>query len=243
MTFRVSSLFILATCLAITSPAVAREKNPTEVRAISQDYADCVVRKKTELAREAILSNVNNEQIENQYRRLIIGDCLVRANDGEGARMAFGGDLYRYALAGALIRLDLQNHVPRSFEDVPALTHLPAITPNPDLMNRTDRKGRKYQEAVAKLKTVRILSLYGECVVREDPQNSYDLAMAEVGSTEEAQSFAKLQQAFGACLNNEGQIAFNKSILKGLVNVNYYRLAMAMQQENMTEATGLEVSN
>lgn len=92
-------------------------------------------------------------------------------------------------------------------------------------------------------KTVRILSLYGECVVRDDPQNSYDLAMAKVGSVEEAQSFANLQPSFGACLNNHGQVAFDKSILKGLVNVNYYRLAMAMQQGYMTKATDSEAQN
>lgn len=240
--FRESSVFAVAIFLVMASSAVAREKSPTEVRAVSQEYADCVVQRRPELAREAILSNVNNEKIENQYRRLIIGNCLVRANDGEGARMSFGGDLYRYALAGALIRLDLQNHVPRSFENVPTLTHLPAITPDPDLMSRTDRKGRKYREAVSKSGAVRILSLYGECVVRNDPQNSYNLAIAEVGSAEEAQSFAKLQQSFGACLNNDGQVAFNKSTLKGVVNVNYYRLAMAMQHGNKTETKGSEVT-
>ncbi|WP_417621545.1 hypothetical protein [Parasphingorhabdus sp.] len=242
MTFRTSFALALLTVVATASPALAKEKNPTEVRAISQEYADCVVQKKPELAREAILSNANNDQIAKQYKRLIIGGCLVKANDGRGARMAFGGDLYRYALAGALIRMDLQDHVPRSFADVPKLIHLPVKISDPDLMQRTDRKGRRHQDSVARSKSVRALSLYGECVVRSDPQNSYDLAMSKVGSAEEAESFKKLQPAFGPCLNNEGEVAFNKSALRGLVSVNYYRLAMAMQQANMTDATALEVT-
>ena len=221
------------------------KKEPVEIRKISNGYADCIVRKKPELAREAILSNATNEQIAKKYRRLISGGCLVKANKGKGGQMAFGDDLFRYNISGALIRADLQNHVPRDFNDVPALEHIKRLKPKPELMAGTNRKAKKHQGAVKKRKAMRALSIYGECVVRSDPVNSFALAMSDIGSDEETAAFAKLQPSFGPCLNGEGDYRFTRSVLRGLVNVNYYRLAMAgrKSQVEMTETAQTEAHN
>lgn len=217
----------ISACLASGSAVDAKEFSTAEIREVSKNYADCVVKRRYELARNAVVSNANNGEIAKDYRKLIIGDCLVKANKGNGARMKFGGDHYRYALAEALIRHDFPEPSLTTVEGLAKLTHLPTPTSPPDVTGYKKSKAEKVLAAYQSSKLITSLSQYGECVVRLAPVDSHALLMTDTDTAGEAAAFAKLQPTLGDCLAGDGTVKFGKSVLRGSIAINYYRLAYA----------------
>ena len=220
----------ISAMLVVGSPAAAKEFSVTKIRELSKNYSDCVVNRRYALARNAIISNADNAEIANDYRKLIIGDCLVKANKGDGARMKFGGDLYRYALAEALIRHDFPEPSLVKTDRIAKLTHLSAPTSPPDVSGYKKSKAEKYLAAYRSSRVIATLSQYGECVVRLAPVESHALIMTEADTDGESAAFAKLQPALGGCLASDSTLRFGKSVLRGSIAINYYRLAYAASQ-------------
>lgn len=216
--------------VAGSATAHAQQYSTKETRAISHAYAKCVVARKHRLASEALLTNVSNADILRQYRSLIIGDCLVRQT-GTSSRMIFQGDLYRYALADALVNRELAKLAVPDLSLVPRLSHYEAgEAPLPVAANGRRLSKKKYEAAVReheKSKTVSALSKYGECVVRGAPAAAKALLLTVPDSDSETAQFRVLQPALATCLAEGNTIRFARSQLRGTIAINYYRLARA----------------
>lgn len=231
---------LAALSLALAAPAVAApglsedwsdaDYSTKETRALTHAYARCVVKRQPAKASEAIARNVDNATILRDYPMLIRDECLSRQVH-QKTRMRFGGDLYRYALADALVNRELAAQPAPGLEAVPRLDHRdPGEPPQP-----IDPKGRKLdkRKLEAALASYRrdtafaYLSRYGECVVRVDAAGAKALLATGPDSAEEASGFAALRPALGRCLPEGETLRSGKAALRGSIAINYYRLAHA----------------
>jgi hypothetical protein len=232
--------FGAAASLAIAAPALAApglmddwedaDYSTRETRALTHAYARCVVKRQPAKASEAIVANVSPGAILRDYRTLIRPECLVRQTR-QSTRMRFGGDLYRYALADALVNRELAAQPAPNLDSVPRLAHHnPGEPPQP-----VDSRGRKLgkrkleaaRQAYARDSGFAFLSLYGECIVRADPAGAKALLVTAPDSPEESARFAALGPSFSRCLPDGRTVRFGKVALRGSVAINYYRLAHA----------------
>jgi hypothetical protein len=226
--------------LAVASPALALQPlssgwmdadySTRETRALTHAYARCVVKRQPAKASQAIAGNVSTGAILRDYPMLIRPECLTRETRQQ-TRMRFGGDLYRYALADALVNRELAAQPAPDLETVPRLDHHDAgERPQP-----VDSKGRKMSkrkldaalESYKRDVAFAFLSRYGECVVRVDSAGAKALLMTAPDSSEEAAGFAALRPALARCLPEGETLRSGKAALRGSVAINYYRLAYA----------------
>jgi hypothetical protein len=230
----------LAVCLAtlslvVAAPVVAQDwwdadYSTKETRALTHAYARCVVKRQPAKASEAIARNVDNATIVREYRMLIQPDCLTREVH-RATQMRFGGDLYRYALADALVNQELAAQPAPDLDSVPRLDHREAGEP-PQPVDAKGRKMGKRKLAAALERHERdvafaFLSRYGECVVRVDAAGAKALLVTTPDSPEEAAHLAALRPALARCLPEGRTLRFGKITLRGSVAINYYRLAHA----------------
>lgn len=222
---------LIAALLGMPSMAAAEsEFSMAETRALMHAYARCVVAAQPVQASEAIARNADNSTIMHEYRRLIVPECLSRQVK-QSTQMRFTGDLYRYALADALVSRELASKPAPDFEKVPRLTHRePDAAPTPIAANGKRLSKKKYEAALKSYDedvAYSFLSKYGECVVRVDPTSSKSLLMTTPDSAPEAAIFNTLQPAFARCLAEGQTLKFGKVALRGTIAINYYRLARA----------------
>src|SRR5439155_9997169 len=117
-------------CLAAATASLASPSDYSikDTRRLTYDYARCVVGRHAAAASEAILRNVSNGVIQSQYRSLIDGSCLVQTTHAK-SQMSFEGDLYRYALADALVAKELAASPVPDLSNVPKLERSPLTDP------------------------------------------------------------------------------------------------------------------
>jgi hypothetical protein len=201
-----------------------------ETRALMHAYAKCVVGRKPAKASQALLRNVDNGTILREYRALIIGECLVRETSMD-AQMSFKGDLYRYALADALVNRELAAQDPPDLSMLPRLDHNEPgeapreVTPAGKKLSKKKFEDAKkgYDQGVA----YAFLSKYGECVVRLEPRGSKALLLTAPDSQEETAGFVTLRAALSTCMPEGSTVRFGRTALRGSIAINYYRLAHA----------------
>ena len=226
-------LFALALLVAPSIAAAEDETSTAKTRALMHAYARCVVGAQPARASEAILRNADNSVILRDYRRLIVPGCLS-AQVKQRTEMRFGGDLYRYALADALVGRELARLPVPDLDKVPRLSHRePGTAPTPIAANGKRLSKRKYEAAVKSYQdevAYSYLSKYGECVVRVDPASAKALLLATPDSAPEAAMFNTLGPALGQCLPEGQTLKFGKVALRGTIAINYYRLAHAARQ-------------
>ena len=226
--------------LALAAPALAApglsddweeaDYSTQETRALTHAYARCVVKRQPAKASEAIAGNVPTSAILRDYRTLIRPECLTRQTR-QSTRMRFGGDLYRYALADALVNQELAAQPAPNLDSVPRLAHRDPGQPP----QAVDSKGRKLgkrkfeaaRESYGRDVAFAFLSAYGECIVRADPGGSKALLLTAPDSAEEGTRFAALRPSLSRCLPEGRTLRFGKVALRGSVAINYYRLAHA----------------
>ncbi len=234
--------YLIAAALLSTSSITAAQSefSTAETRALMHAYARCVVGAQPAKASEAILRNVDNSTILREYRRLIVSDCLARQVK-RTTEMRFGGDLYRYALADALVSREWIGQPVPNLEAVPRLSHRePGAAPSPVAANgkrlgkrRFEAAMKDYQEDVG----FAFLSKYGECVVRTGPAHSKALLMTTPDSAPEMAAFKGLQPVLAHCLPAGQTLEFGKVALRGTIAINYYRLAHAARAAVLPQAT------
>ena len=232
----VKSIILGAAICAVAFPNLALADSKTREmeanRRIMFNYAKCVVKERHDRASEAILSNVDNGTILRKYSDLIREDCLVNAVGG-GAEMQFGGDLYRYALADALVSADFAKTSDTDFSNRLPLAH--TAMPSQSELDKylaSVKSKRKREEAQAnfdKQASIAWLSRFGECVVRQNPIKARMWLLTPTDIAEETSRISDLRSAFNDCLDN-GTVKFNRVIIRGTVALNYYRLAKATVQ-------------
>jgi hypothetical protein len=224
------TLGIVALAAIAAAPAGAQRQqksdvSPKETRLMMHDYAKCVVARQRPKASEALLANVDNATLLRRYPSLIVGQCLKGPRFAT-TRMSFAGDLYRYALADALVNREFALAPAPNFAEIAPLVHREA-EPKPD---PAKLRGVDYDAALTRhgeSGAFRFLSVYGECIVRADSANSKALLTTQPESVGEAARFTALQPAFARCMPEGNTVRFGKVALRGSIAVNYYRLAHA----------------
>lgn len=214
---------------SLATPARADSaKTEAANRKTMHDYATCVVKKRRDRASAAILSDSDNTDILHKFPDLIDSECLGRvAGD---VQMKFGGDLYRYAMADALVNSAFVSRVDTSFDDRLPLAHLtvPERSVIDTRLAKTSGKHKRddIEDDYKKRTVIAWMSRYGECIVRHNPIKARLWLLTPPGGPEEVSRINDLRPSFSACLG-DGTLKFNRIVMRGTLAINYYRLAMA----------------
>ncbi|HEY0111990.1 MAG TPA: hypothetical protein VGB59_02430 [Allosphingosinicella sp.] len=226
-------LFSLATFAVLAAAPVGAQESDystKETRVLMHAYAKCVVGRRPAKASEAIVRNVDNGTILRDYQSLVVGECLAR-QVLETTMMRFGGDLYRYALADALVNRELPNAPAPDLAAVQQLDHRdPGPVPQQIAANGKKLSRRAYEAAVKgheRSAAFSFLSRYGECVVRSNAAGAKALLLTRPDSAEETAQFGALRPALASCLPEGEMLKFGRTTLRGTVAINYYRLVQA----------------
>ena len=145
----------------------------------------------------------------------------------------FPGDFYRYAMADALVARRLADRPVPDLTNVPPLEHAPEVSdPIPPLdgdpINHLLYAGALNQAQQAA--TFRALSIFGECAVRVSPVQAKALLLTEPETPAESQGFSAMQPALSRCMPENQTMTLDKFVLRGVIAINYYRLAMTALQ-------------
>ena len=218
--------------IGLAAPALAGDSDYStrETRALTHAYAQCVVKRRTAVASEALLANVDNTTLMRRYSTLIVPACLDR-HAPRGTQMSFAGDLYRYALADALVNREFAALPAPDFGSVAPLAHRAVPQPAEASGAKARRLSRDAAARAAasadEAEASHFLALYGECLVRAAPSEARALLLTVPDSTDEAARFAALHPSLRACLPETRTVSFGKTALRGTIAINYYRLAHA----------------
>ncbi len=233
--------YVIAALMFLASASAGAQSEDSdfstkEIRAITYGYAKCIVGRHATKASQALIENVDNSVLLRRYPMLIDGQCLVNELAG-GGTMKFTGDLYRYALADALVKRELAAAPAPVLDGVPRLEarSLPE-RPQPLAPDAKKSARRKHDAALKsfdRAAAYHFLGGYGECVVRVDPAGAKSLLLTKPDSTEESASFSSLRPAFSTCLPEGKTLQFGRVALRGTIAVNYYRLAHAARNRAM----------
>ena len=227
---KVPAIVLVAAAAAQAAAADKSDLSVQETRKLMYDYAACVVAKRPAQASAAILGDVDNATIIKRFPALIDSGCLGREVIGR-SKMRFTGDLYRYALADALVARDYAKAPAPALAAVAPLTHRSAGDP-PAALGATATKTQRarYDRALASYNeraTFRFLATYGECVVRADAPGAKALLDVRPDSPGDAERFRALGNALQRCMPEGQTVAMGKVALRGSIATNYYRLAHA----------------
>jgi hypothetical protein len=221
-------LALAAPCAMAPAAAPYSDYSTKETRALMHAYAKCVIKRQPAKAAEAILANVDNSTILKRYPMLLSGECLGNAAR-ENVQMRFTGDLYRYALADALVNRELAGWTVPDLAPVPHLAHRDPGEPPARVTAKGRRIGKRNYAAALDAYEREVgyayLSRYGECIVRSDPKGTKALLLTGPDAPAETAAFNALRPAFQACLTEGRTLRFGRVALRGSVAINFYRLA------------------
>jgi hypothetical protein len=208
------------------------------VRDVLSIYGECVVRKHPAEARVYVLLPPDEIKKGNDVRRwhnLADEDCFYYARKAEydtavGLKMTFAEDSLRYTLADALVSREFAAAPVIDPKSVPRLSQA-MIEPAQTQANPSKRPSDKELASLAEARMSEMrrayLSEFGECVVRADPANARALLASKVDSLAESGIFTSLGPALGGCVVAGRKFTLGKSVVRGTIAYNYYRLASA----------------
>jgi hypothetical protein len=233
--FRCTGAIVVAATLQLPAYASApKGSRPENIRSAALRFGDCLARSYAPLGRAVVLANLVSEEITKwkQTKRLIDGSCLNQpaSDDAIGPEsalgMRFSSYLFPYFLADGLVRKDYP--VPRQFDfaKVPPLTHR-TVAPLPaSLAADTSRAAGQLRARHHQAQTLILFSRFGECVARRAPSGVHQLLHSDALTKAEDAAFAELSIPMGECLSS-GQLRFSREVVRGVLAVNFYRLAGA----------------
>lgn len=234
-------MFLAVSSLA-ASPALAQgkillpmevEKDVTdndEVRKVAHRFANCVVRKRPEVAALVVLGDSGNADILKAYPGLVDGNCLVEAGRSGNSSMRLPGSHLRFLMADALVQRELSTNFPDDFSLVPPLTHksrLPELS-SAEMKKLSGKKLAARQRLVALDAANILLGEFGECVARADPKTTHRLLSTDPASAAEKSALNDLQPALGGCLPKGQTLRLSISATRRTLAQNFYRLSKAV---------------
>jgi hypothetical protein len=215
----------------LSFPAATEPASVRETRAIYTRYTECVVSRHPKAAAEVVLSAISNDSVLKSFPDLITPDCL------DAGQLTLPGQFIRYGLAEALVRREYSGGIPTDILQAAPLAH-------PEILEagRQPRPGKKVsnkeikrlQERKEQAIAWRVMSEFGECVVRGNPAAALKLVLS--ASERETQAFGALQSNLAQCLPQNQTVSFARPLLRGTIAVNLYRLAKAPRVTKSAES-------
>lgn len=219
---------IVAAPLAGAATARAEDMSETKSRKIGRDYGNCVVAERSDVVRRYIVNDVLDGDALRWKNGLVVPFCLNANPPMRWAEAVFPADHYRYVLAQALFRRDLAKLPAPVLTDLPALSHRPMPEAlDPAKLPADVQKAADMKRALADRSVAHLADLLAECSVRRDPAGAKALLDAPIGTNEEDAAFRNFGTAMAQCLPTGKQVRLNRTVTKGSIAVNYYRLSAA----------------
>lgn len=192
-----------------------------QVRAIAAGYATCVIKSSAGRARRFVVGE--------DAPPPIIGSCLNQAARMSGGEMRFPAAMYRYAMAEALVVRDYPAGVPDGIAEAPAIERPPLDPLDEAKLPKSAKRAAEARERHARGEGFRVLDIVTDCVVRREPAAAYALVRAPLDTPAETAAFGRLKTAIGQCLPQGETVRMNRSVLRGSVAANLYRLSHAVR--------------
>ena len=212
----------------------ARRQQP-ELMALSDEYGDCVVRDPTRgaNARVVVLEQLTNEELNQQFPRLMNVNCMSDAvintqQRGGVSGLGFPPEIMQYTLATALVRKDFATPGPANLDSVPALVRRPLDLETDEQIAALPARRREEAERKRTAKIgFRVLSEIGECVSRAAPETVRRWAFVRLGSPEEQAIISEVRPNLAGCIPQGREVRLTPQHLRGATLLNYYRLRQA----------------
>ena len=220
---------LAAAAVGTTQPISASPKELQENRRFVAAYAKCVLARHSKEVAAVVLSNIPNWEITTRHRNLVDSSC-VNVGSSASVQMFLPGDTLRYALADALVQWEYSSGLPADIDRAAPLQRANLSPPHIVAVNGKplDAKLLEQLKAVQTTETAfEVMSLFGECVARQDPQRALQLILTKVASKQEEQAFSDLKLALATCVPAGQTVALAPSTVRGTIAVNLYRLAKA----------------
>lgn len=215
---------LVAALLAATTPAMSQEtgtlnprsaaqidqRGPNAARLTMRAFAACVAsRTRGRLAK--LLSLPVGSPEYNSLSRSIFdreGDeCL------SGGELSFSMTVLRGSFFEAAYLQEFGRNVPTDFSTV----------------KDSGYRARYAEPYTSSERGAIALEQYGECVARANPRASRALIGAIPGSAAESAALTDLAPSFGPCLSKGTEIAFSKTVLRGLIAEGLYWLSVGQR--------------
>lgn len=229
-----SASMALLTGAAMLLPAPAMADAPMtpaqrydNVRAV-QTFADCVVARFPQDARAAIRDDVSNQQLREDYRRLLNQRCASNAGVGRIA-IAFPGSGFKYALGEGIVRSLNPDAWPSSFASVAPLSWNPVIARSEQEVAAMNANWRaQYEQRIARERDDYLLANMGECVARNNPNAVRDTALNSTDAEAYRASVQPLVAALQTCLPEGSSVRIRPDQLRGAALYAYARMAIQL---------------
>lgn len=219
---------VAAAPLAGAAMAHAEEISEAKARKIGRDYGNCVVGERSGIARHYVLNDVRDGEAVRWKKGVIVPFCLSINSPMPAVQATFPADHYRYVLAQALFSRDLAKLPVPTLTDVAPLSHRPMPEPlDPAKLPADVKKAEEAKMSLANKSVAFLADMLGECSVRRDPAGARPLLAAPIGSSEEDEAFRAFAPAMSHCIPTGKQVRLNRTVTKGSIAVNYYRLSAA----------------
>jgi len=218
------ALFIAIWSVA-ASPAIGGDVS--DARDVFGRFSKCTVERHTKEAADVVLSDGTSEEMFRKHPGLLTSDCL---DQGDPDLKIPGVDFVRYGLAEGLVKRDYPHGL---HSDISLAAPLPHREINEADYPPKGGKSSKPKDLADLQKhrdrdnAERLLSIFGECVVRANPDAAYRLIWTKPSSPQENQAFAELNAVLASCLVSGRKLTFSKGALRGTIAMNLYRLANA----------------
>ncbi len=205
------------------------DSKSTLTRLVASDFGRCLVRKKPDVARRAVVEDWDSPAMHSQ--QLITSDCLI------GGVLAIKPLLLKASMAAALMEADVAGATPETIKLMPPLFYRgapPMLTIDQRGRALSRRKLVEQQERQQSWAEWTAIAQFGECVVRAEPTAVPALATSVPNTKTEIASLKPFGPHLGNCLRKGVRMEIDRGTLRATLTLAYYRLAMAAKSSATT---------
>ncbi|PQM29461.1 hypothetical protein CVO77_00595 [Sphingopyxis lindanitolerans] len=215
----------------IAPGASGKESSQTDALRSAKAFADCIVKKRPEQAREVVF--LSRRDVDTRFPKLLDKECLPHKSSGYFiSQLRFPGETLHQMLANALIRLEYSSSGPDLSTLSPTDIPLPQATA-PELLAKMSAKEREADAArFSALQNWYMLYMLGDCVSRRDSEGVRALALTDIASAEEKAIIGRLQPQIAGCWSAGQTLRMSISDFRGPALRAYYHLASRFAAES-----------
>lgn len=180
-----------------------RAANAKDAAVEFAEYAGCVVERRTDYARAAVLAPYGSKDQRKAAQKVTDRDeDLCFRPGGEDMRLSFTSEMLAGGLAQLLVRAD--------YPDLPILVS--GYQPSPE-------------DEATRVTGMDPSELFGRCITRRNPAGVVALVSSPSGSPTESQATRALTSDLSQCLASGSKLEITKTFLRNVTGVAAYRLA------------------